>query len=39
MWSYFAEEYLERTTPLRLIRTRFETPEEGSTRSSTRCRA
>ncbi len=28
MWSYFAEEYLERTTPLRLIRTRFETPEE-----------
>jgi 2-isopropylmalate synthase len=28
MWSYFAEEYLERTNPLRLIRTRFETPEE-----------
>src|SRR6476646_2883981 len=28
MWSYFAEEYLERTTPLRLIRTWFETPEE-----------
>ena len=28
MWSYFAEEYLERTTPLRLIRTRIENPEE-----------
>jgi 2-isopropylmalate synthase len=28
MWAYFAEEYLERTTPLRLVRTWFETPEE-----------
>ena len=28
MWSYFAEEYLERTTPLELIRTRIETPED-----------
>jgi 2-isopropylmalate synthase len=28
MWSYFAEEYLERRTPLELIRTRIETPED-----------
>jgi 2-isopropylmalate synthase len=28
MWSYFAEEYLERTAPVKLVRTRFETPED-----------
>ncbi len=28
MFSYFAEEYLERTSPVKLVRTRFETPEE-----------
>ncbi|MGS0688570.1 2-isopropylmalate synthase [Nakamurella sp. GG22] len=28
MWSYFAEEYLEPTTPLHLIRTRIENPED-----------
>ncbi len=28
MWAYFAEEYLERTSPVRLVRTRFETPED-----------
>jgi 2-isopropylmalate synthase len=28
MWSYFAEEYLERADPLTLIRTRVENPED-----------
>ena len=28
MFSYFAEEYLERTAPVKLVRTRFETPED-----------
>jgi 2-isopropylmalate synthase len=28
MWSYFAEEYLNRRTPAELIRTRIETPED-----------
>jgi len=28
MWSYFAEEYLERTSPVKLVRTRFDTPED-----------
>ena len=27
MFAYFAQEYLERTAPVQLIRTRFETPE------------
>jgi len=28
MWSYFAEEYLDRTSPLALVRTRIENPED-----------
>ena len=28
MWGFFAEEYLERTTPLQLIRTRIDNPED-----------
>jgi len=28
MWSYFAQEYLERTAPLEFIRARIETPED-----------
>jgi 2-isopropylmalate synthase len=28
MWSYFAEEYLERTSPLQLIRTRIDHPDD-----------
>src|SRR6478672_9252950 len=28
MWAFFAEEYLERTTPLSLIRTRIDNPED-----------
>jgi 2-isopropylmalate synthase len=28
MFGYFAEEYLERTAPVQLLRTRFETPED-----------
>jgi 2-isopropylmalate synthase len=28
MWGYFADEYLERTAPLQLIRSRVETPED-----------
>ncbi len=28
MWAYFAEEYLERTAPLHLVRTRIDNPED-----------
>ncbi|HET8591131.1 MAG TPA: 2-isopropylmalate synthase [Nakamurella sp.] len=28
MWSYFAEEYLDRRSPLSLVRSRMQTPEE-----------
>ena len=28
MFGYFAQEYLERTSPVQLLRTRFETPED-----------
>ncbi len=35
MWTYFAEEYLDRTVPVELIRSRVENPEEPDTTTDT----